>query len=50
MIALLFFVIFTCMFTLVFIWGIKKIVDELSLLNSYMSELLLNIEQENESK
>lgn len=37
-------------FTLVFIWGLKKIVDELSLLNSYISELLLNIEQENESK
>lgn len=43
-------VIVFCEFQLVFMWGIKKLVDELRLLNSYMNELVLNIEQENINK
>ena len=47
---MLILVIVICQFQLVVMFGIKHLVDELRLLNSYMSELVLNIEQESVSK
>ena len=43
-------VIAICEFQLVVMFGIKHLIDELRLLNSYMSKLVLNIEQESVSK